>query len=182
MISELRQPNKKEKKTMKKQIITIILAAATILIGITSAAAEVSTEEFIRQLMDALQKKDARKIGQLVMQNPEAAKQAHRMLQKAGQGKDENAKIAKAVGDVLSQILQMLQKAGADDPETVEMKRLNEEAKKLWLGAKYPQAVAKLEEGLELAKKAGDKKKIGIFLGNIGTMYDDLGQYDKALT
>ena len=37
------------------------------------------------------------------------------------------------------------------------------------------------EKGLEICRELGDKNCIGTFLGNIGVVYDDLGQYDKAL-
>lgn len=82
---------------MKKQIVIIMLAMAAAWLWAAGAMADLSAEDFMKQFMDALQKKDAEKIGQLVIQNPEVAKQAQQVLQKAGQGKDENAKTAKPV-------------------------------------------------------------------------------------
>jgi len=150
---------------------------------VAGVMAELSTQEFIKQFQEAVQRRDGKKIGQLVQQNPEAAKQAKLVLEKAGEGEGESAKMAKAMGGLLSQFLQALQaNTGADDPNTAEMNRLNKEAEKYWLDSKYPEAIAKSEEGLKLARKLKNKKYIGRFLGNIGIMYGTLGQYEKGLT
>ena len=72
--------------------------------------------------------------------------------------------------------------AAADNSDMVEMNRLQEEGKKAFYAAKYPEAIAKWQKGLELAKKAGNKKYVSRFVGNIGVVFQNLGQYDRALS
>lgn len=137
---------------MKKRILTIIFGVFMALVWAAGAVAELSGEEFIRQFLEAVKKEDKAGMERLFQENPETAKQ----------------------------IVQEMRKE--DDPNITEMDRLNEEAEKYWLASRYPEAIAKLEEGLKLAKKSNDKKYIGRFLGNIGIMYQNLGQYEKALS
>jgi len=169
---------------MKKQIVIIMMAMAVALLWAAGAMAELSTEEFIKQFMDAIQKEDVKKALQLVMQNPEATKQAQQLLQKAGQGKDENAETAKVIGKKiaqLAQVSQIIQKASPDTSNTAEMKRLQEEGQKAFYAANYPEALAKWKTGLEIAKKVENKQAIGAFLTNIGLVFQYLGQHEEAL-
>ncbi|MDM8552361.1 tetratricopeptide repeat protein [Desulfobacterales bacterium HSG2] len=68
--------------------------------------------------------------------------------------------------------------AMANGSSLAEMKRLLKEAFHV---ANYPEALAKLEKGLEIAKKTENKQAVATFLGNMGNVYGNLDQYDKAL-
>ena len=65
--------------------------------------------------------------------------------------------------------------------DQAQMSRLAAAGKRAYDAANYPQALAKWEQGLKLAKKSGDQPAVADFLGNLGLVYDALGQYDRAL-
>ncbi len=65
--------------------------------------------------------------------------------------------------------------------DNTDLKRLTEEGKQAYNAANYLEALAKWQQGLELAKKAGNQPAVADFLGNLGLVYDALGQYDRAL-
>ncbi len=90
---------------------------------------------------------------------------------KIGQLIQQNHKIA-------AQVMQTLQ----EKEDTAEMNRLQKEGEKTFQAANYPEALAKWEKGLELAKKSGNEQAISVFLCNIGIVYCTLGQYEKSLS
>jgi CHAT domain-containing protein/tetratricopeptide (TPR) repeat protein len=65
--------------------------------------------------------------------------------------------------------------------DQAQMSRLALAGKRAYDAANFPQALAKWEQGLKLAKKSGDQPAVADFLGNLGLVYDALGQYDRAL-
>ncbi len=65
--------------------------------------------------------------------------------------------------------------------EQPEINRLGLAGRQAYNAAKYPQALAKFQQGLELAKKSGNRPAVADFLGSLGLVYDALGQYDRAL-
>jgi tetratricopeptide (TPR) repeat protein len=65
--------------------------------------------------------------------------------------------------------------------EQSEIKRLGEAGKRAYNAANYPQALAKFQQGLVLAKQSGNQPAVADCLGNIGLVYDSLDQYDRAL-
>jgi len=60
--------------------------------------------------------------------------------------------------------------------------RLNEEATKLYNQANFHGAARKWQQGLKITKKMNDQQGIAIFTGNLGFVYDDLGDYQKSLS
>ena len=65
--------------------------------------------------------------------------------------------------------------------DQAQISRLAVAGKRAYDAANFPQALAKWEQGLKLAKKSGDQPAVADFLGNLGLVYDALGQYDRAL-
>jgi len=61
-----------------------------------------------------------------------------------------------------------------------DMERLMDEGHQAYNAANYPEALAKLQQGLEMAQRSGDRQAIVSFLCNLGLVYDHLGQYDQA--
>jgi hypothetical protein len=47
------------------------------------------------------------------------------------------------------------------------------------LAANYPAAMAKWQQGLELAKKSGNQKTMGVISGTMGAVYHSLGKHDQ---
>ena len=62
-----------------------------------------------------------------------------------------------------------------------DMNRLAKEGKQAYDAANYLEALAKWQQGLELAKKSGNQPAAAEFLANLGLAYDALGQYERAL-
>lgn len=62
-----------------------------------------------------------------------------------------------------------------------ELDRIQNEGKQAYSQFNYSFALEKWEGGLTQARHLGDKRYISQFLGNLGMVYRDLGQYDKAL-
>jgi tetratricopeptide (TPR) repeat protein len=48
------------------------------------------------------------------------------------------------------------------------------------LAANYPEALVKWRQGLELAKKSGNQKAMGVISGTLGAVYHSLGKHDQA--
>ena len=71
--------------------------------------------------------------------------------------------------------------SGRSEPTKPRLSRLAEAGKRAYNAANYPQALAKWQQGLKLAKKSGNQPAVADFLGNLGLVYDALGQYDRAL-
>ena len=65
--------------------------------------------------------------------------------------------------------------------EQSEINRLVEAGRRAYNAANYPQALAKFQQGLELAKKTHQQPAVADCLGNLGLVYDALDQYDRAL-
>ncbi len=65
--------------------------------------------------------------------------------------------------------------------EEISLQDLLNEGKQAYGTADYPTALKKWEQGLNLARQAKHQQAIGVFLGNIGLVYDNLGSYPKAL-
>lgn len=65
--------------------------------------------------------------------------------------------------------------------DQAQMSRLAAAGKRAYDAARYPQALAKWDQGLKLAEKSGDQPAKADFLGNLGLVYDALGQYNRAL-
>jgi tetratricopeptide (TPR) repeat protein len=74
--------------------------------------------------------------------------------------------------------LGLCQVAGA---EQTEINRLTEAGRRAYNAANYPQALAKFQQGLELAKKSNNQPAMAHLLSNLGLVYDSLDQYDRAL-
>jgi|GEM_PF-388040 len=62
-----------------------------------------------------------------------------------------------------------------------KMQTLLDEGIKLYNHADLYGAIDKWEQGLEIAKKTEHRQAISLFIGNLGLVYDDLGDYQKAL-
>jgi tetratricopeptide (TPR) repeat protein len=62
-----------------------------------------------------------------------------------------------------------------------DLNRLAKEGKQAYDAANYHEALAKWQQGLELAQKSGNQAAVAEFLGNLGLAYDALGQYERAL-
>lgn len=62
-----------------------------------------------------------------------------------------------------------------------QMFRLNLQGQNARQGARYQQALTLYKKGLVIGQKERNKKWVGTFLGNIGTVYQSLGRYTKAL-
>jgi len=45
----------------------------------------------------------------------------------------------------------------------------------------YQKALELLNQGLKIAREIGDEQGEGVCLGNLGTTYQNLGQFDKAI-
>lgn len=113
--------------------------------------AEVSLDEFFKQLTEAGENKDNAKIEQLMQQNPKNAKR------------------------FLEGVRQRM------DPNTTKMNLLNEEGQKAINEGKPLEAIAKFEKALGIAKEIGNKEYIAWFLGNLGSVFQNMEQYDNAL-
>ncbi len=68
-----------------------------------------------------------------------------------------------------------------DVAQKARVDELNAEGRNLYRKSEYLAALDKFQQGLSLAKKIGDKSGEGTILGNIGVVYQSLGQYPKAL-
>ena len=66
-------------------------------------------------------------------------------------------------------------------PNNGDLNRLAKEGKQAYNAANYLEALAKWQQGLELAKKSGNQPAVADFLSNLGLVYDALGQYERAL-
>jgi tetratricopeptide (TPR) repeat protein len=49
------------------------------------------------------------------------------------------------------------------------------------LAANYPEALAKWQQGLELAKKSGNQKAMEVIFGTLGAVSDSLGKHNQTL-
>ncbi|MCP4344236.1 MAG: CHAT domain-containing protein [Desulfobacterales bacterium] len=163
---------------MKKQIFTVMFSVYLSLFLVAGVIAELTTEEFIKQLSEATEKKDYEKSTQLVRQNPNTAKQAFQVLQKQGQGERETAETTKNIGNQLYKVLQYLQ----ESEKKLEINRLLTDGEKALYASKYQDALTKFKKSLELAEESGNMHAIATSVGNIGTVYIHLGQYEKALS
>ncbi|GEM_PF-5937303 len=174
---------------------TVVLQGGQIGIHITDIKdikTEITPPELIKQFVDAFHKRDLERIKQLVMQNPEATKMVQEVLQKVGQRKDEYGKTAEAIGNMLARelhVMHVMQKADADVLNSAEIDYLEIDylqetgyAEKAYSAARYEEAIAHWTKALEFAKKAENKKAILDAILNIGMVYQDIGQYDKALS
>ena len=56
-----------------------------------------------------------------------------------------------------------------------DINRLAKEGQQAYNAANYLEALAKWQQGLELAKKSGNQPAVADFLGNLGLVYDVLG-------
>jgi tetratricopeptide (TPR) repeat protein/CHAT domain-containing protein len=162
--------------------------------------------EFLEQANAAIQSNDLEKLLQLIRENPKLAKEVlpHdlfinleqssllslpkgtikvlKQIQAAGNDSDkviqiirENPKMAKEFlpPDLLAQVEQSRNFPGLD--------RLQEEGKQAYYQSNYPLALNKWQAGLDQARKLADKRYISLFISNLGSAYDNLGQYTKAL-
>ncbi len=63
-----------------------------------------------------------------------------------------------------------------------DAQRYNAEGVYFYNKADFNSALKNWEKGLDICRELGNKQCIGIFLNNIGLVYDYLDQYDKALS
>ena len=68
----------------------------------------------------------------------------------------------------------------AEEISFEQLIQLNQEGQQAYNIADYPTALKKWEQGLKLARQAKYQKAISVFLGNLGVVYQNLGQYQKA--
>ena len=70
----------------------------------------------------------------------------------------------------------------ASAKDTAELNRLHKAGEMAYHQSDYPAALQYWERGLALAKEFDSPDHISQFLGNIGVVYGDLGQYERSLT
>ncbi len=173
---------------MKKQLLVIIIVFVLFMVWTACVAAELTLGEFIKQLSQAIEKQDEEKAKRLILQNPKVTQQVLqalpdeliKQLLEADKEKDEGK--AKQLIEQNSQTTQIFQALQEEDKLKMnKMNHMKEEGEKAYYEARYQEALEKWNQGLEIAKKSENKQAIGAFLGNIGMVYDALGQYKKAL-
>ena len=161
-----------EQENNMNTLKTMTLALLLVLISVAGLRAEeVSLEQFADEFFTAMQAQDADKIVELLINHRNILEQFQEMLTRAGE--DELAEFVGELRQALS--------GGSSNP-TLELDRLQEEGEKSYDAADYPTALEKWQTGLEKARELGDKSYISQFLGNIGLVYDNLGQYENALS
>jgi len=133
------------------------------------AMAELSSQEFIEQFVEAMMEGKNEKAIQLVRQNPKIAMQARRALQQNGQG-GKDAETTKVIDNMLYQILSIL-----------KLEHLYMEGEEAYYNSKYQESILKWKEGLELATELRNESAISDFLGSLGVVYKTLSQYKEAL-
>jgi tetratricopeptide (TPR) repeat protein len=65
--------------------------------------------------------------------------------------------------------------------DTADIKRRLDEGQQAYSAGNYPEALAKWQQGLELAQKSANQKAMAVFGANLGLVYRNLGQFEKAL-
>ena len=69
-----------------------------------------------------------------------------------------------------------------DVPQAKDVQDYYQEGLQAYNAARYQDALRSWRGGLDLAQQQGNEQAKGIFLGNIGLLYDIFGQYQKALS
>ncbi len=156
---------------------TLTLALLLVIFSVTGLRAEeISLMQFWNEFLPALEVQDTSKINQLIMNNTNTTERVQQALALAA-GKD-TGKMAvqyRALATLLGKKLQALFRARAT------LNHLHEEGEKAYYAADYPTALKKFQEGLQHAYTLGDKYYISEALTSIGIVYDDLGEYQKAI-
>ncbi len=62
------------------------------------------------------------------------------------------------------------------------MQTLSYEGAELYNHSDFYGAAQKWEEGLKIARRTVNRQAISVFIGNLGVVYDDLGDYSKAIS
>jgi tetratricopeptide (TPR) repeat protein len=150
----------------------VLMFILTLLLSGTVAAAELSHEEFVDQFLTALDTKDFDKIVLLLQENPTTAQQVQQVAEQV-EGEEEGAQQAWAMGELLGQLLEMV-----GNPELYQLQEQGEQA---YYRSDFPTALQAWEKGLQRARELGSLSYIIQFIGNLGVVYSDLGQYAKAL-
>ena len=70
----------------------------------------------------------------------------------------------------------------SDIAQAKDLKDYYEEGMRTYNAAQYQEAINAWEGGLNLATNQNNEQVQGIFLGNLGVAYKELGQYQKSLT
>jgi tetratricopeptide (TPR) repeat protein len=69
-----------------------------------------------------------------------------------------------------------------DVPHAKDVQDYYQQGLQAYNAARYQDAIQAWKRGLDLAKRYGDERSQGVFLGNIGLLYGFFDQYQKALT
>lgn len=78
-------------------------------------------------------------------------------------------------------IIFSVSKGLAEEVSLEQIQLFLKEGTQAYYNSEYHIALEKWEQGLNLSQQAKYQQAISIFLGNIGVVYDDLGQYQKTL-
>lgn len=160
---------------MTHRIFGLFLAALflTVFSGGT-AVAQPTSEDFLNQFSQAVRNGDFEKAEAMVKSHPQIAGDARFMHIRDG--------------DVLRHLTRMLTRHLESQPQidpavkaVRDMNRLYGEGQEAMLAADYQAAIRKWKEGLTIAQSGGNQRAAAAFLGNLGTVYDTLGQYGEAL-
>ena len=131
-------------------------------------AEELNPQQFVQAFSSALQSKDDEKILQLLQYNTETVKKARNNLLRA-QGKDEQAKQKRALGELLNNLLNAWEKAVSS--RIPELDQFLERATQAYHQSDYQTTLAYWQEGLVRARKLNNPIYIIQFISNIGSMY-----------
>lgn len=135
----------------------------------TTAAEEISPEQFLKEFVTAMPTKDAAYLRHLLTSNPSTAGKVEQRLTELSKGAGEEAEQSRVLAELLRMVRQTL------------MKSLQKEGEQAHYASDYQTALKKWQAGLEQAHSLNDKLSISQFLSNIGMMYRHFGQYQQAL-
>ncbi len=139
------------------------------------AAGPGPVDRFLTQFSDAIHRGDFGTAETLIASHPEAAAEARFM-----QIPDDD--VLRHLARMLTRHLEAGSQADPAVTAVLEMNRLYREGQEAMAAADYRVAVQKWKKGLTFAETAGNQRAAAAFLGNLGTVYDTLGQYADALT
>lgn len=141
--------------------------------GPVTGAKELSPEQFWEEFVIVVQASDAERIQQLFTDNPTTAEQIQQRFTELGKGTTENAEQYRAFAEILGKF------RSNDFSYILDMSQ--EQGEYAYYASDYTSALGKWQLGLKQARGLNNKPYISHFLGNLGIMYDKLGQYARAL-